>query len=84
MAAVVNKYADFVIVTSDNPRNEDPNRIIDDICQNITIPNLVIEDREEAIKEVLRESDIDDLILIAGKGHEVYQEIKGVRKGLFR
>ena len=80
MAAVVNKYADFVIVTSDNPRNEDPNRIIDDICQNITIPNLVIEDREEAIKEVLRESDIDDLILIAGKGHEVYQEIKGVRK----
>ena len=80
MAAVVNQYADFVIVTSDNPRNEEPKRIIDDICQNITIPNMVIEDREEAIKEVLKNSDIDDLILIAGKGHETYQEIRGVRK----
>ena len=80
MAAVVNQYADFVIVTSDNPRNEEPKRIIDDICQNITIPNMVIEDREEAIKEVLKNSDIDDLILIAGKGHETYQETKGVRK----
>ena len=80
MAAVVNQYADFVIVTSDNPRDEEPKKIIDDICKNITISNIAIEDREEAIKEVIKKSDIDDLILIAGKGHETYQETKGVRK----
>ena len=79
MAAIVNQYADFAIVTSDNPRNEEPKRIIDDICQNLLIPNIAIEDRDEAIKEVLKKADIDDLILIAGKGHETYQEIKGVR-----
>jgi len=80
MAAIVNQYADFVIVTSDNPRNEDPKKIIDDICQDLSISNMVIEDRELAIKEILKKSDSDDLILIAGKGHETYQEIKGVRK----
>jgi len=80
MAIIVNHYADFVVVTSDNPRFEEPKSIIDDICQNIIIPNIKIEDRETAIKEVLKKSDIDDVILIAGKGHETYQEIKGVRK----
>ena len=80
MATIVNQYADFVIVTSDNPRNEEPKRIIDDICKNITIPHIAIEDRGEAIKEVLKKANIDDLIIIAGKGHETYQEIKGVRK----
>ena len=80
MAAIVNKYADFVVVTSDNPRFEEPKSIIDDICQNIIIPNIKIEDRDAAIKEVLKKADIDDVILIAGKGHETYQEIKGVRK----
>ena len=80
MAVIVNQYADFVIVTSDNPRNEDPKKIIDDICENLIIPNIAIEDREMAIKEALRKSDIDDVILIAGKGHETYQETKGVRK----
>ena len=80
MATIVNQYADFVIVTSDNPRNEEPKRIIDDICKNITIPHIAIEDRGEAIKEVLKKANIDDLIIIAGKGHDTYQEIKGVRK----
>ena len=80
MAVIVNEYADFVIVTSDNPRNEEPKKISDDICQNLIIPNIAIEDREEAIKEALKRSDRNDLILIAGKGHETYQEIKGVRK----
>jgi UDP-N-acetylmuramoyl-L-alanyl-D-glutamate--2,6-diaminopimelate ligase len=80
MALIVNHYADFVVVTSDNPRNEDPKKIIDDICQNIVIPNIKIEDREAAIKEIFKKADIDDVILIAGKGHETYQEIKGVRK----
>ena len=80
MAAIVNKYADFVVVTSDNPRNEEPKNIIEEICKNINISNIAIEDREEAIKEVLKRSGVDDLILIAGKGHEIYQEIKGIKK----
>ena len=80
MAIIVNQYADFAIVTSDNPRNEEPKRINDDICQNLIIPNIAIEDREEAIKEVLKRADSNDLIIIAGKGHETYQEIKGVKK----
>jgi len=80
MAVIVNQYADFVFVTSDNPRNEEPKKIIDDICENLSIPNIAIEDREMAIEEALKNSDIGDVILIAGKGHETYQEIKGVRK----
>ena len=80
MAVVVNEYADFAVVTSDNPRNEEPKKIIDDICKNLIIPNVAIENREEAIEETLKNSDSDDLILIAGKGHEIYQEIKGDRK----
>ena len=80
MAVIVNQYVDFVVVTSDNPRNEEPKKIIDDICESLIIPNIAVEDREKAIKEVLKNSDIDDVILIAGKGHETYQEIKGVRK----
>ena len=54
--------------------------IINDICQNLIIPYLVIENRDDAIKEVIKKADINDLILIAGKGHETYQEIKGARK----
>ena len=80
MAAIANQYADFVFVTSDNPRNEEPKKIIDDICENLIIPNIAIDDREIAIEEALKKSDIGDVILIAGKGHETYQEIKGVRK----
>jgi len=80
MAIIVNQYADFVVVTSDNPRNEEPIKIIHDICENLKIPNIAIEDREEAIKEVLKKASSEDLILIAGKGHETYQEIKGARK----
>ena len=80
MAIIVNQYADFVVVTSDNPRNEVPKKIIHDICENLIIPNIAIENRELAIKEVLKKADIEDVILIAGKGHETYQEINGVRK----
>ena len=80
MAKIVNKYADFAIVTSDNPRNENPKKIISDICQNLIVPNKAIEEREAAIILVIETADINDLILIAGKGHETYQEIKGKRK----
>tara|TARA_B110000014_G_scaffold260019_1_gene248969 strand:+ start:3733 stop:5181 length:1449 start_codon:yes stop_codon:yes gene_type:complete len=80
MATIVNHYADFAVVTSDNPRNENPKKIIDDIYQHLTISSLAIEDRERAIEEVLKKANPNDLILIAGKGHETYQDIKGVRK----
>ena len=80
MALIANQFADYVIVTSDNPRNEEPMQIIDDICLNLEVPYLAIENREIAIKEVLKKANVNDLILIAGKGHETYQEINGVKK----
>lgn len=71
-------YADYVIVTSDNPRTEDPKEIIKDILKGV--PNgqnsaKVIENREEAIKFALSIAQKDDIIVLAGKGHETYQLI---------
>jgi UDP-N-acetylmuramoyl-L-alanyl-D-glutamate--2,6-diaminopimelate ligase len=69
-----------VIITSDNPRFEDPYAVINDIKTGITKKNFtIIENREEAIKSAIQNSEEDAVILIAGKGHENYQEIKGVR-----
>ncbi len=68
------------IVTSDNPRTENPGKIIEDILKGITTKNfLVIENREEAIKTAITNSPENAVILIAGKGHENYQEVNGVR-----
>ena len=70
-----------VFITSDNPRNEDPLEIIEEIKSGIKKNNYeVIEDREEAIKQAISQSESDAVILIAGKGHETYQEIRGVKK----
>jgi UDP-N-acetylmuramyl tripeptide synthase len=73
--------ADRVVLTSDNPRAEDPAAIIDQIATGLDgHPSLMREvDRARAIEYALRNSDPDDLILIAGKGHEQSQEIAGVR-----
>jgi UDP-N-acetylmuramoyl-L-alanyl-D-glutamate--2,6-diaminopimelate ligase len=73
--------ADRVIVTSDNPRNEDPASIIEDIVQGIMDKKRVmtILDRRNAIQYAIEEAKTGDTILIAGKGHETYQEIKGKR-----
>lgn len=80
MGKIATELSDNVIVTSDNPRNEDPSAIIDEIKVGITNNNyLVIEDREKAIEEVIRKSQKNSVILIAGKGHEDYQEIGGIR-----
>lgn len=81
MGKVATEKSEFTIITSDNPRNEEPNKIIEDIVKGIEEKKsnyTVIEDREEAIKKTL-ENNRDSIILIAGKGHETYQEIKGER-----
>ncbi len=81
MGSVVAKYADQAIVTSDNPRSERPQKIIDDIIAGIPLdfPHVCIADRREAIKAALNRAEKGDCIVIAGKGHEDYQEINGVR-----
>lgn len=81
---IMGKYASElskkVFVTSDNPRDEDPFLILKDIERGITSSNYeVIEDREEAIRKAVTESDDDAVILIAGKGHENYQLVKSVK-----
>ncbi|MEE9573090.1 MAG: cyanophycin synthetase [Candidatus Neomarinimicrobiota bacterium] len=80
MGKIASELSDEVIITSDNPRDEDPYKIINEIRSGIVKKNYnVIEDREEAIKHAIYKSDSKSIILIAGKGHEDYQEIKGVR-----
>jgi len=75
MAQVAEKLSDLVIVTNDNPRTEDPDKIIDDIRQGITNElRLIVEmDRKKAIQHAVEIATADDLVLIAGKGHELYQ-----------
>ena len=80
MGKIATELSDQVIVTSDNPRNENPSTIIDEIKIGITNQNYkVVEDRAAAIEEAIKTSGKNSVILIAGKGHEDYQEIKGVR-----
>jgi len=80
MGAVATRLSNFVIITSDNPRSEEPSDIIMEIVHGAEKRNYLIEvDRREAIKRAVDMADDGDVILIAGKGHEDYQEIKGVR-----
>lgn len=79
MALVAAELADHVVVTSDNPRSEDPQRIVDDILQSGINPLLVELDRRTAIRTVLRQAIKGDVVLIAGKGHEDYQLIGSQR-----
>ncbi len=80
MGKIASELSDHAIITSDNPRFEDPYEIIKEIKAGITKNNYeVIENREEAIKRAIETSEPNSAILIAGKGHENYQEIKGVR-----
>lgn len=83
MASIACKLSDKVILTSDNPRDEDPMEIIREMQTGI-LPTearktLIMQDREEAIKTACMLAKERDIILIAGKGHETYQEIKGVK-----
>jgi len=68
-----------VIVTSDNPRAEDPRFIMDDIVAGMGSNYHTMEDRAAAIDHAIRSAQPGDVVLIAGKGHEDYQEIKGVK-----
>lgn len=79
MGAAVSELADFSIVASDNPRNEEPLAIIDEILAGMdrSKRHLVEPDRVQAIRAALREARPGDCVLIAGKGHETYQEIAG-------
>lgn len=81
MGGIAGKYSDYCIVTSDNPRNEDPQKIISDIIPGLeTVPGsqyVVIPDRREAIRHAIQMACPHDLVIIAGKGHENYQLIKG-------
>lgn len=83
MGAISARYSDRVILTSDNPRSEEPEAIISQMEQGIEgqyyKKMLKITDRAEAIKAAAMISEPGDVILIAGKGHETYQEIKGVK-----
>jgi len=78
MGNIAEKLSDSVLITSDNPRTENPNKIIDDILSGITNKsNISIDiDRYKAIKKAINCADKDDIILIAGKGHENYQILK--------
>jgi UDP-N-acetylmuramoyl-L-alanyl-D-glutamate--2,6-diaminopimelate ligase len=77
MGRAASKGADSVIVTSDNPRNEDPMSIIDDITPGMKTGYKVESDRARAIFEAVGMARADDVVLVAGKGHEDYQEING-------
>jgi UDP-N-acetylmuramoyl-L-alanyl-D-glutamate--2,6-diaminopimelate ligase len=80
MGAVAERMADRVIITSDNPRTEDPERILDDIASGFHGNDYErIEDRRQAIARALAISDDGDVVLLAGKGHETYQ-IRGTEK----
>ena len=79
MGEISQKYSDFTIITSDNPRYEEPEDIIADILEGIDRKKdnyIVIEDRKEAIKYAINKAKKGDFVLIAGKGHESYQIIK--------
>ena len=79
MGNIAVRYADYVIVTSDNPRSEDPNEIIKDILvgtEGSATPVKVIENRAEAIKYAVSLAKTGDIIVLAGKGHETYQILK--------
>ncbi len=79
MAEKAQAGADEVILTSDNPRTEQPAAILAEMSATLTRPVKIIEDRRAAIKEAMTSSQENDIVLIAGKGHENYQEINGVK-----
>jgi UDP-N-acetylmuramoyl-L-alanyl-D-glutamate--2,6-diaminopimelate ligase len=79
MGEIATRLADRVVLTSDNPRSEEPAAIVDEI--RVAAPTAeVIVDRAQAIRQTILAAHPADVILLAGKGHEPYQEIAGVRR----
>jgi UDP-N-acetylmuramoyl-L-alanyl-D-glutamate--2,6-diaminopimelate ligase len=83
MADIACRFSDRVMLTSDNPRHEDPMVILEQMQAGVSPVDvkktLVIEDRREAIQRAVSMARPNDIILVAGKGHETYQDIKGVK-----
>jgi UDP-N-acetylmuramoyl-L-alanyl-D-glutamate--2,6-diaminopimelate ligase len=81
MARVAESLSDRIIMTTDNPRGEDPSAIFTDMLAGLEAPGeaKVMEDRAAAIREAVLESGAGDIVLIAGKGHEAWQETKGMK-----
>ena len=82
MGKIGTDLADFAVITSDNPRNEEPSAIIEDIVKGVTCGKesyVVIEDRRKAIRYAMDKAEKNDIIVLAGKGHETYQEVMGVK-----
>ena len=76
MAKIASDHSDFVYVTSDNPRSEDPKQIAQEVCQGFPshFKNYaVVLDRKKAIRQALLSAHADDIVLLAGKGHETTQ-----------
>ena len=83
MGNIASSLSTKVVFTSDNPRSENPTQIIDDIMDGVSSENLEkvtrIIDRREAIEMALSIAKKNDIVLVAGKGHESYQEINGIK-----
>jgi UDP-N-acetylmuramoyl-L-alanyl-D-glutamate--2,6-diaminopimelate ligase len=80
MGKVASLFADQIVITSDNPRTEDPQVIVNEIAHGVSSSNVIqLLNREEAIAYALKEAEENDVILIAGKGHEAYQQIGTVK-----
>jgi UDP-N-acetylmuramyl tripeptide synthase len=81
MAGIAEKFAEEVVLTDDNPRFEASGAILQDMLAGLQQPErvTVLADRATAIAHTLRNADVGDVVLIAGKGHEDYQDVRGVR-----
>jgi len=81
MAAAAEEYAQHVVLTSDNPRSEDPQIILKQMLAGLQHANqaIVIADRAQAIAHTVQHARAQDVVLVAGKGHEDYQEIAGIK-----
>ena len=79
MGQIASSLANHIVVTSDNPRTESPQSIIQAVMTGVNYQAVSVEDRAEAIRYAVKKAKRGDLVLIAGKGHEEYQEIAGVK-----
>jgi UDP-N-acetylmuramyl tripeptide synthase len=79
MGAVADQLADTVIVTSDNPRSENPAHIIQQVLSGFTKTPFTEPDRARAIRQAVQLAQVGDIVLVAGKGHENYQEVAGIK-----
>jgi UDP-N-acetylmuramoyl-L-alanyl-D-glutamate--2,6-diaminopimelate ligase len=83
MARLAEQGADLVCLTSDNPRHEDPLEILSQMRQGLLQPEKALQliDRAQAIAQIIAQMRAEDVVLIAGKGHETYQDIQGIKHG---